>query len=103
MKLDHSGELFWEHSQLIECMGICVLSLAYGSELRGSDVIVSRCGLAVRRLAGKQMVRSASALLSLLFKNCGLWTLSSDFAHTVNETLKMAHTTVHLNAESFWW
>ena len=27
------------HPQLIECMGICVLSLAHGSELRGSDVI----------------------------------------------------------------
>ena len=26
------------HPQLIECMGICVLSLAHGSELRGSDV-----------------------------------------------------------------
>ena len=53
---------------------------------------VSRCGLAVRRLAGKQigrtLVRSASALLSLLFKNCGLWTLSCDFDHAINETLK---------------
>ena len=27
------------HPQLIECMGICVLSLAHGSELRGSDII----------------------------------------------------------------
>ena len=26
------------HPQLIECMGICVLSLAHGSELRGSNV-----------------------------------------------------------------
>ena len=26
------------HPQLIECMGICVLSLAHVSELRGSDV-----------------------------------------------------------------
>ena len=26
--------------------------------------------------------------LSLLFKNCGLWTLSCYFAHTINETLK---------------
>ena len=41
--------------------------------------------------------------LSFLFKNCGLWTLSCDFAHTINETLKMAHTTAHLSAESFWW
>ena len=27
------------HPQLIECVGICVLSLAHGSELRGSDII----------------------------------------------------------------
>ena len=27
------------HPQLVECMGICVLSLAHVSELRGSDVI----------------------------------------------------------------
>ena len=26
--------------------------------------------------------------LSYLFKNCGLWTLSCDFAHTINETSK---------------
>ena len=26
--------------------------------------------------------------LSFLFKNCGLWALSCDFAHTINETLK---------------
>ena len=29
-----------EHPQLIELMGICVLSLAHGSELRGSDVFL---------------------------------------------------------------
>ena len=27
------------HTQLIECMGICILSLAHGSEQRGSDFI----------------------------------------------------------------
>ena len=27
------------HPQLIECIGICILSLAHGSEQRGSDVI----------------------------------------------------------------
>ena len=27
------------HPQLIECMGICILSLAHGSEQRGSDVV----------------------------------------------------------------
>ena len=26
--------------------------------------------------------------LSFVFKNCGLWTLSFDFAHTTNETLE---------------
>ena len=26
--------------------------------------------------------------LSFLYKNCGSWTLSCDFAHTINETLK---------------
>ena len=26
------------HPQLIECIGICVLSLARGTEVRGSDV-----------------------------------------------------------------
>ena len=26
------------HPQLIKCMGICVLSLAHGSELKGSEV-----------------------------------------------------------------
>ena len=39
VKLDHGGEIFWEHPQLIECMGICILSLAHGTEQRGSDVI----------------------------------------------------------------
>ena len=34
MELDQSGELFWDNPQLIEYMGICVLSLAHGSELR---------------------------------------------------------------------
>ena len=27
-----------EHPRLIECMGLCVWSLAHGSELRGYDV-----------------------------------------------------------------
>ena len=26
-----------------------------------------------------------------------------DFAHTIKENIKMAHTTAYLNAESFWW
>ena len=32
--------------------------------------------------------RSDPLGLSSLFKTCGLWTLSCDFAHTINETLK---------------
>ena len=48
MKLDQSGELFWDTSSppklLIECMGICVLSVAYGSDLRGSDAYLHIVG-----------------------------------------------------------
>ena len=32
--------IIMEHPQLTECMGICVLSLAHGSELRDSDACV---------------------------------------------------------------
>ena len=43
-----------------------------------------------RRLAGKQKdlgsIRFGSPFSSL--QNGGLWTLSCDFAHTINETLK---------------
>ena len=53
-------------------------------------VSVSRCGLAVRRLAGKQKdlgsIRFGSPFFSL--QHGGLWTLSCYFAHTINETLK---------------
>ena len=44
--------------------------------------------------------------LSFLFRICGLWTLSCDFAHICKHNWwnsQMAHTTVHLNAESLWW
>ena len=53
-------------------------------------IFVSRRGLAVRRLAGKQKDLGSNRFgsLSLLFKNCGVWTLSCDLALTVNETLK---------------
>ena len=37
-KAGSGGRTILEHSQLIECMGIIVLSLAHGSELRCSDV-----------------------------------------------------------------
>ena len=40
--------------------------------------------------------------LSFLFKNCGLWTLSCDFAHTINETLKWL-TQLPALMQSFWW
>ena len=61
---------------------------------------VSRCGLPVRRYAGKQKdlgsIRSGCPV-SLKKENCGLWTLSCDFAHTVNETLKF------LTQLPIWW
>ena len=53
-----------------------------------------RCGLAVRRLAGKQKdlgsIRFGSPFSSLKknLKKSGLWALSCDFAHTIDETLK---------------
>ena len=56
----------------------CYVFLSAGVAQRQCARLVSR----------KTSVRSASALLSLLFKNCGLWTLSCDFAHTINDTLK---------------
>ena len=50
---------------------------------------MSRCGLAVRRLAGKRKdLCSIPLRLSFLFKSCGLWTLSCDFVPHNYETLK---------------
>ena len=43
------------HPQLIECMGICVLSLAHRSELRGSDVTC----ISGKKLCGKFSLNSA--------------------------------------------
>ena len=40
--------------------------------------------------------------LSFLFKNCGLWTLSCDFTHTTNKTLKW-FTQLPTLMQSFWW
>ena len=37
-KIGSWGRTILGHPQLIECMGICVLSMARGSELKGSDV-----------------------------------------------------------------
>ena len=37
---------------------------------------------------GSRRTSVQSALAPFLFKKCGLWRLSCDFAHTVNETLK---------------
>ena len=42
---------------------------------------------------------SAWALLSFLFKSCGLWTLSCDFVLHDYSDIKMALVAVHLNAE----
>ena len=57
---------------------------------RGRDVAIREPvwpnGKALSLVSRRTSVRSASALLSLLFKNGGLWTLSCDFAHTINET-----------------
>ena len=67
---------------------------------------VSRCGPVVRRLAGKQKdlgsIRFGFPFSSLQI-NVVYGTLSCDFAHTINENIKMAHTTAHFNAESLWW
>ena len=37
-----------------------------------------------------------------LFKNCGLWTVSCDFAYTIHETLKWL-TQLPILMQSFWW
>ena len=54
------------------------------------NIDVSRCGLAVRRYVGKQKDFGSIRFCFhfSLKKNCGLWTLSCDFAHTINQTLK---------------
>ena len=50
---------------------------------------VSRCGPAVRRQAGRQKDLGSIRFRSpFVFKICGLWTMSRDFARTVNEILK---------------
>ena len=43
------------HPQLIECMGICVLSPEYGSELGGSDVYLHDA----KKLSGNFSLNSA--------------------------------------------
>ena len=45
--------------------------------------------------------KSASALL-FVCKNCGLWTLSSGFALTINQTRKWL-TQLPTLMQSFWW
>ena len=61
---------------------------------------VSRCGLAVRREAGKQRHFGPNLLqFSFPFKSCGLWTQSCDFVPHNYETLKSALIAAHLNAE----
>ena len=46
------------HPQLIECIGICVVSLAHGSELRGSDVYLHT----VKNWSGKFSLNSAKVV-----------------------------------------
>ena len=58
---------------------------ATAGEQKQSNIIhnqgVSRFGLVVRQPAGKQKDYGSILLqLSSLFKSCGLWTLSCDFA-----------------------
>ena len=58
----------------------CTSEVSSSLQLVGGG-LVSRFGLVVRHYAGKQRDLSLNPLwLSFLFKNCGLWTLSSDFA-----------------------
>ena len=39
-KLEQTGEIFWDSRCCLECMGICVLSPAHESEMRGYLVYV---------------------------------------------------------------
>ena len=65
---------------------------------------VSRFGLAVRRLAGKQRDLGSNPLrICFLFKSCGLWTLSCDFVPHNYETLKWLSSLPTLMQKSFWW
>ena len=43
--IESGWRIIWRHSRLIESIGMCVLSLAHGSELRGSDVCQKVSGL----------------------------------------------------------
>ena len=68
------------------------------------NVTASRFGLAIRRKAGKQKdLGSIPLRLSFFFKSCNLQTVSSDFALTINETLKWLSSLPILMQESFWW
>ena len=75
MFISSETESLWRtilgHLQLIECMGICILSLAHGSKLRGSDVIC----ILQKKLSGKFSLNGARV--------CALgwpcWDFSLDF------------------------
>ena len=63
------------------------------------QTIVSRFGLA----AGKRRDLGSNPLrLSFLFKSCGLWTLSCDFAPHNYGTLKWLSSLPTLMQKSFW-
>ena len=63
---------------------------------------VSRCGLAVGRYAGKQEHLGSIRFGPPFSSNIGLGTLSCDFAHTINETLKRL-TQLPALTQSVWW
>ena len=63
------------------------------------------CSVSRFGLAGKQRDLGSNLLrLSLLFKICGLWTLSCDSVpHNYYETLKRLSSLPVIMQESFWW
>ena len=74
-----------------------------GTDKRALERLLSRFGLAVRRLAGKRKgLGSIPLRLSFLFKSCGLWT-PCDFVPHNYETLKWLSSLSTLMLESFWW
>ena len=55
------------------------------------------------RLVGRQTWVWFGLGSPFLFQSCNLWMLFCDFTPYNLWNVKMAHTTAHLNAESFWW
>ena len=61
IKIGSEWQTILGHRQLIKCMGICVLSLAHGSELRGPDVYLH----IVKKSSGNFSLNSALGGLCL--------------------------------------